>query len=289
MWRWSPIYRTVALHSRHTAFMDGALQLRKLKIAHQQAMDDFQTLAQQARVAAAVSQPQPRARSQTHQVSSKMKKDLSSRGNNNNTNDKNNLHSLGSADPTSAIAKQEALCVALERQFFREVEAFRPVFTMSASLELSQQYTRYIYQALRYFGCDDDPLLRQVATLVGRAAMRQQEIGGGGGSAHPVLAASGGSGIQEAGGFSFVPRSSSTSPSASSSSSAPTAHYNEALEERVGTTLPTELPHPPQVDRHDSRRRRPGALRMPAAFRGHWVLQEPEIAITREERKEDPW
>ncbi|KAL7696830.1 hypothetical protein N2W54_000886 [Lotmaria passim] len=160
--------------------------------------------------------------------------------------------------------KNKDACLAIEQEFLREVEVFRPCFTMSASLEVAQQYSKKLYSALRYFGMDDDPLIRQLDLLLGRKEMqdgrrRQQQQRG------------------------FFKGASCTSAAAGQASASPLS----TLAELVETTLPTELPHAPKVDM--TAPRRPGAVQIQHRYRGHWVLQEPDIAITRSERKEDPW
>ncbi|KPI88719.1 hypothetical protein ABL78_2179 [Leptomonas seymouri] len=171
------------------------------------------------------------------------------------------LMKLHLAHRNARADKNKEACEAIEQEFLREVESFRPCFTMSASLEVAQQYSKKLYSALKYFGMDDDPLIRQLDLLLGRRGMRdcrgreQQRSffkGAGGTSAGQV------------------------SPNPLTT-----------LEELVETTLPTELPHAPKVDL--TAPRRPGAVKIQHRHRGHWVLQEPDIAITRSERKEDPW
>eukprot|EP00796_Vickermania_ingenoplastis_P011705 gene11705-8053_t len=256
MLRLTTLFRTTALHggARHAPFVDGALQLRKLHVAHRQASEDYHHLLRQEE-----------AKKSALGGSKKkgMKKGKS----------KSSPAGGEGEGSTAAVQQQEELCLALEREFLREVESLRPVFTMSAGLEVSRTYTTHIYNAMRYFGCHDDPLVRQLSTLVGREAMRR---------ATTVREEKTSTRRPPLGSGSELPPFSVPSPSS------PAVGWS-TLEENVVTTLPTELPHPPQVDIVDDSRRRRGALRIPARFRGHWVLQEPEIAITKQERSEDPW
>ncbi|GET90649.1 hypothetical protein, conserved [Leishmania tarentolae] len=198
MFRVCSVWCSNALHNS-TPFVDGALQLMKLHLAHRNAMSE----------------------------------------------------------------KNKVACHAIEQEFFREVEVFRPCFTMSASLEVAQQYSRRLYAALKYFRMDDDPLIRQLDLLLGRRAMQDGRHG-------------------SQGGFFKGARKANTPAFGKGGE---TTH--EALAEHAETTLPTELPNPPKVDL--TAPRRPGALRIHHRYRGHWVLQEPDIAITRSERREDPW
>ncbi|KEG09698.1 hypothetical protein DQ04_04791010 [Trypanosoma grayi] len=145
-------------------------------------------------------------------------------------------------------------CRAIESEFLREVETFRPCFTVSSSLTVTKLYTKKLHSALSYFRLHDDPLMRQLDLIIGKQSMRRN------------------SGCQA--GIFKAPMS--TQQNAFSS-----------LEEREETVLPTELPNPPKPDSFTPLRE--GALRMPVRHRGHWVLRDPEIAITREERRSDPW
>ncbi|KAK7200663.1 hypothetical protein NESM_000122800 [Novymonas esmeraldas] len=174
------------------------------------------------------------------------------------------LVKLHLAHRNATADKNAEACRAIEQEFFREVEVFRPCFTLSASLEVAQQYSKRLYAALRYFRMDDDPLLRQLDLLLGRRGMQDGRRG------------------DQRGFFRGARTSHGTRTAGDGQESGFTA-----LSERVETTLPTELPHAPQVDLTASRR--PGALRINQRYRGHWVLQEPDIAITRAERREDPW
>lgn len=174
------------------------------------------------------------------------------------------LFKLQLAHRNAAADNNKEACKAIENEFFREVEAFRPCFTMAASLEVAQTYSKRLYGALRYFDMKDDPLVRQLDLLMGRAGMRE-----------------GSGGVQGQGMFKGTARSGVVQTSVA-------AQRRRALmEEREVSVLPSELPNPPQVDLAE--RKRDGALEMPLSHRGHWVLQEPEIAITRKERREDPW
>ncbi|CAJ1990848.1 mt-SAF28 [Leishmania donovani] len=173
------------------------------------------------------------------------------------------LMKLHLAHRNATADKNKVACHAIEQEFFREVEVFRPCFTMSASLEVAQQYSRRLYAALKYFRMDDDPLIRQLDLLLGRRAMQDGRHEG-----------------QR--GFFKGARTSNTSAFGKGGEIT-----HETLAEHAETTLPTELPHAPKVDL--TAPRRPGALRINQRYRGHWVLQEPDIAITRSERREDPW
>ncbi|EPY32200.1 hypothetical protein STCU_02930 [Strigomonas culicis] len=171
------------------------------------------------------------------------------------------LLKLHRAHQRAAADRHTVACAALEKEFLREVEAFRPCFTLTASTSVAPSYTQHVYRALQYFGLRDDPLLRQMDGLMGRAGLR-----------HAARAASPFKGVRA------VPAARQRAGGA----------VPDPLAEPEVTVLPTELPHPPRVDLEDPQRR-VGAIKVPARYRGHWVLQEPEIAITRQERREDPW
>lgn len=189
------------------------------------------------------------------------------------------LIKLHLAHRNAASDRNNTACRAIENEFMREVELFRPCFTMNASLTVASHYSKKLYAALHYFGLDDDPLVRQLNLLMGRESMRRM-------THHASRARSGMFRGVSAGHASHAATSTSSS-SRSSTSSRNMPSVFTSLDESVVTTLPTELPHPPQVNR--SVPLREGAVKIPLRYRGHWVLQEPDIAITRKERREDPW
>ncbi|CCW67975.1 unnamed protein product [Phytomonas sp. Hart1] len=172
------------------------------------------------------------------------------------------LYKLYLAHLNAASDNNTKACNAIEDEYLKEVEAFRPFFTMSASLEVAQQYSKQIYRTLKYFGLHDDPLIRQFDQLLSRVSMRE--------AAQRTQSI-----------FKGV------APSKSISASQTLSNVLTSLDEREETTLPSELPNPPKIDQ--STPPRPGAVRVPLRYRGHWVLQEPEIIITKSERREDPW
>lgn len=331
---------TTALHSRYIPFIDGALQLHKLRLAHEQAAEDLQEVLLQAQQESPSkgNRGYTRGGLNSEKITDRCKKvgkahhpdqagtssfsSPSSSFSTTTTTSRGEIQT-GSSDIAETLKKREATCLALEREFFREVESLRPVLTISASLEASKEYTQYIYHALRYFGLHDDPLMRQLTGLVSRAGLRRrvggvllEERGEGSFSSRISTSSSASSSCSSFSGLSSNTKSTPSFPRTVkgiesrgrekseefSSLSSPSSSFCSPFrngEEGTVTVFPTELPNPPQVGEvGDGRsgnaleyikRRRPGALQIPAAHRGHWVLQEPEILITREERREDPW
>lgn len=155
----------------------------------------------------------------------------------------------------NAVADGSATaCRAIESEFMREVEAFRPCFTLSSSLTVAKLYTKRLHSALLYFRLHDDPLVRQLDLIIGKQSMRNATNSHAGIFKAPVAAP---------------------------------LNTFFSLEEREETVLPSELPHPPKPDSFAPLRE--GAVKLPMRHRGHWVLRDPEIAITRAERRTDPW
>lgn len=177
------------------------------------------------------------------------------------------LFKLQLAHRNATADKNREACRAIEGEFMREVEAFRPCFTMAASLEVAQTYSKRLYGALRYFGMEDDPLVRQLDLLMGRAGMRE--------------------GAADARAQGVFKGAANTAGATALQSSVAAQRRRAMMQESQESTLPSELPNPPRID--PGERKRDGAIELPLSFRGHWVLQEPEIAITRKERREDPW
>ncbi|KAG8344048.1 hypothetical protein ERJ75_001239700 [Trypanosoma vivax] len=164
------------------------------------------------------------------------------------------LIKLQLAHKNASIDNNEKACSAIESEFLRELEIFRPCFTLASSLSVAQLYTKKLHRAMSYFQLHDDPLMRQLDLLIGKQSMRQV-------ANHQM-------------GVFKAPTHSCTT-------------FHNMLEEREVTVLPTELPNPPKPDPRIPFREH--ALKMPERHRGHWVLRDPEIAITREERRTDPW
>lgn len=182
------------------------------------------------------------------------------------------LLKLQLAHQNAAADGNKKACQLIESEFLREVEVFRPCFTMSASLEVAQQYSKQLFRALHYFHLKEDPLTRQIDLILGKQGMRENQRRG---SVH-------GQGL-----FKTHRRCNGTSGAQRGAPVDTLPLEDRLLMERQETILPTELPNPPRIDPNE--KRRDGALRIRHRHRGHWVLQEPEIAITRSERREDPW
>nr|CCC90938.1 conserved hypothetical protein [Trypanosoma congolense IL3000] len=163
------------------------------------------------------------------------------------------LIKLQLAHKNAAAEKNVKACDVIESEFLRELETFRPCFTMSSSLNVAKLYTKKLHRALSYFQLYDDPLMRQLDMIIGKQSMRND------------------AGYQR--GIFKAPVA------------APLNTFS--LDEREETVLPTELPIPPKPN--PSAQLRKEALKLPARHRGHWILRDPEIAITREERRTDPW
>lgn len=287
------ILRSVAGHSSSSPYIVGAQQLQRLCAAHREASQSLLQLHQQQGTSSSSS-----GRGGSGGSRSKKKKTVTA---------------ASSASTSPQLQALEDRCLTIERQFYREVEAFRPIWSMqTAGLGVSLTYSQMVYRAMCYFGCQDDPLMRQLAPLLGRHQMRnvsegerddtmaaEVEASDEGEAAResstafhddgppPAAAASN---VRSSNKFtSFRSRANRKGWHGASPSWRPSPHT-----EVVETVLPEELPTPPQVRGSPSsggdanwQQRRP--VKIPVAFRGHWVLQDPAIALTREERKEDPW
>jgi hypothetical protein len=150
-------------------------------------------------------------------------------------------------------ARSEAAAQQLREDFARHVEDLRPLFRVSESMQAGKFYSGKLFTSLEYFGMTDDPLYRQLQSQLGMLAKRHRPKAS---ALHRHLATSG------------------ASPSS-------------GLSPRVETSpeeLPTELPQQPENGDIPAT-----SLKFRNQFRGHWVLQDPEIAISKRERREDPW
>lgn len=140
----------------------------------------------------------------------------------------------------------------LQREFAGAVERMRPLFSVATSMEVSRFYSHQMFAAMRHFGYTEDPMTRQLAVQIGKLSLRRQ---------HEATVA--------------------TLPAASAES---------GLNRHNQTSSPTtpnqnEIPAP----REDFPPVSGPQLKVQDKYRGHWILRDPEIAITRKDRHIDPW
>lgn len=142
----------------------------------------------------------------------------------------------------------------LEDDFKRELNKFRPLFSPINVMETDKEHRLRLFNALRHFKLLDDPLSQQLAQILGRKIMRMKVTTSHFRGVVPT-------GIDFVGGtrkgsvFHFTPEEMPLPP------------------EHVFS--PTVLPK--------------NALPLREEHRGHWILRDPDIAISRRERREDPW
>lgn len=161
--------------------------------------------------------------------------------------------------------KDLKVAAKIEDAFIEELYEFRPLFSIAESVKVGRPYSQKIYGAMRYFGLGDDPLARQLESILGRAQRKK-------GSKIAVF------------------RGLSSSPSAGGAVGA-----DEQLDARRETIIeerPEERPLPPEhvysaLGGANGGKPRRGLY--PDQHRGHWVLQDEELIIKREDRAVDPW
>lgn len=154
----------------------------------------------------------------------------------------------------------EAELRQLENAFEEGVRRLRPLYTATATLEVARFYTTRLHSALLYFGMHDDPLTRQLEVVSGdlkryrEAALKQQGATG--------------------------------ADVASRREAFDSVRVDRLVDANSALTA-DELPAP-DIDRliQDLGG---DAAKIPSKHRGHWILQDPEIAITKKGRKMDPW
>lgn len=143
---------------------------------------------------------------------------------------------------------------AIEHEFKRNLDTFRAVFTLSQQTSAAKLYSGRIIGAMRHFGLEEDPLALQIQRMIGRAALRKQPT-----TATRNLFFKGVSMNQK-----------------KESPFQPSDEYMLSSElAGVAKTRVEDLPA--------------NALKIPPTHRGHWVLRDPDLALTREGRRYDAW
>lgn len=143
---------------------------------------------------------------------------------------------------------------AVEHEFKRDLDTFRAVCTLSEQTSAAKMYAGRIVSAMRHFGMEDDPLVRQLERVMGREALRKQPMSSRNLFFKGVVAA---------------PKSTLQVDVTIPQSSLPSELVG------VGRTPEEDLPA--------------NAVKVPIKHRGHWVLRDPEIALTRDGRRYDAW
>jgi hypothetical protein len=138
----------------------------------------------------------------------------------------------------------------IEIAFLNQLDEVRALFRMGDCLEVAKMYSQRIIAALRHFRLGDDPLMTQLEMILGKHRLHS--------------------------------RRANVFKVASTASYPP--NVND-LQEKTVFNFPSELPNPPRRSEELPRE----ALRLPDSHRGHWVLRDPEIALSRQQRREDPW
>lgn len=143
---------------------------------------------------------------------------------------------------------------ALEHDFRRSLDNFRAIFSLSEQTSAAKLYSGRIVSAMRHFGMEDDPLVRQIERTMGRHALRQPPK-----STRNLFFK--GVGMQQ------------NTPASIHNTVSQSSYPSELAGARP--TYASELPRE--------------AVKVPDKHRGHWVLRDPDIALTREGRRYDAW
>ena len=145
----------------------------------------------------------------------------------------------------------------LEERFQDELHNFRPLFSQVYMSPAVRTINPKLLNAMRYFGLIDDPVTIQLERLVGKQqAARQPET---------QLFRSGGRETQK-------------------------KHWTTLInttKEEEPFHFPSERPFPQasEIPVHSNK----NTVKVHDSDRGHWVLREEGIAITKEERRRDPY
>jgi hypothetical protein len=145
----------------------------------------------------------------------------------------------------------------LEEKFQDELHNFRPLFSQVFMLPSVREYNPKLLSTMRYFGLLDDPVTLQLERLVGKQqASRQPDT---------QLFKSGGREIQRKHWASVV----------------------NTTKEEEPFSLPSERPFPRNLEPPVQTKKT--AVKLHDSDRGHWVLREEGIAISKEDRRRDPY
>lgn len=193
-------------------------------------------------------------------------------------------------------AREDPVLARLEKEFAVKLECLRPVFHASKSMESSRAYAGKLYHALRHFGYTSDPMYEELEALMGRLQRRHRNVASMQWNAADAAAATTSGGPYDStselgGGGADDASASSSSLSDSQALRRSSIDAFNRIRAR-GKTWTPELgpgeqpgPSPDQVAAHLEG----GEMHIPFKHRGHWVLREPGIAPTKEERSVDPW
>ena len=156
----------------------------------------------------------------------------------------------------------------LFKNFLREVESMRPLFTMASAMQVSRFYCVQLRQAMEYFGVTNDQMYRQLLLMLGK-----EEVNKGMGFGRRCL----------------LKTDAKKSRDLSASEHLKANHPNVSPHKMTNPFYrPTEFPAPPE--RLDTVKGYPSdVVKTNDVHRGHWVLTEPELVLTNEALREDPW
>ena len=180
----------------------------------------------------------------------------------------------------------------IEKVFARELEEMRGVYTVASTFRAGNVYNEQLWYAMRHFGQDDDPLYKQLSLSLGKVNLPKgtevDRIG-----AKPRLTGYSGGQITKpsrpgtaVGSKSFsTPGNTDRFVSSDFASAEEFPRPASTSQQGVEDNLP---------DRSSSRSTgSPNAqsdrMHIQRAHRGHWVLGEDELAMSRDEFEVDPW
>lgn len=148
---------------------------------------------------------------------------------------------------------EEAQVVA--HKFDQHLNVLRPLFCLQSQLEVGHFYSHKLWVALKHFHCEKEPMYASLEAFLGRRALRDR------------------------------PR---TLGYKTESQHHPQHAPNRRLRENAISFNLKEFPCPRECQ-YTAQQLHPFAVRHHDKFRGHWILRDPEICLTKKERSEDPW
>ena len=173
-------------------------------------------------------------------------------------------------------AAESAVAAEIEQAFAEQLEQLRPLFHAARALESSRMYSAKLHAALRYFRMFDDPMYEQLSAVVGR--LNKQPRAASVVWRDPTLS----TGRHDGGDGSYGGVGEYFDATADALARVRSAKHVQP------SYAPSEepAPHPDAVGAEVGHA---GEVHASFSHRGHWVLREPGIAATRDERRVDPW
>lgn len=163
---------------------------------------------------------------------------------------------------SNPVSSSKALTsTQIETLFHREVDSFKALLMQSSAAEIGRIQSQRIVASMDYFGLSDDSAVHQLTRLLSTQAMRSDDRR-----------------TRNAQFKGNVPPRQSLQD-----------QVRKVSQRQIAPSdLPSEFPMTPPVDQLSAYSQRK-VVRVRDAHRGHWILRDPDIAMSKRERRVDAW